>query len=699
MIQALEHCRNNRWIAKISAFQRSVWYAVCVAAVSLLSHLFGLELAAFWVLILASSFALVMQEDTTPLVPTVFMIYYAISRKHGCDGWQDIGVWTTAPYIANIACFGAIFVAALVFHIVYYKQYTNFKRRTFLTAGLAALATSFITNGWFAPEFEWRDLWYGLSYAALYYGVYVLFFHTVQWKKRDSLRYLAFNFFIMGLLVAAELGILYILVPELHGGGDVKGYVRLGWGISNSIAFTFMLSMPFGFYLSYKEKHPLPYFLGTAAMLIAVIFTYARAALIIAVPLFVAGTIFLCLFAKRRLGVWIVTGIAVVGAIIIAVNYRGWLLEKLNFYITAGFKDHGRFTLWKECLEAFLVTPVFGEGLYWKYGEVSWGSFFWAHNTPLQMLATCGLFGLLAYLFHRVQTVIMFVRKPTCERLFAGLAVLCLVVNSLLDVAMSCQNIILYYGILLAFAEKDYMCSTGVLDENGRPIDIRARIRMPEPDRAAAVKARVLFPFVDAGSAYTQAIEKVADAFRAKYGEQTDVTVVPFFDAPDAPSSLKDFEQALRRTAHLQNKKGYRNVSVWAAKVFRRRLLQTAMQSYVPTAYGDALQRMADFDADLVFSTHWATAYYAAQLNKAINIEYCADGKCDTLWHTGADTLLVPSALTAPSEKGPVSTTVVEMPSVFESDAAAEQIADYIYARLTEKFLIGPDGAVTRRYM
>lgn len=469
MIRALESCSNNRIIAKALEFQRSIWYAVCLAIVTLVSHLAGIELVAIWLIVVATIFSLIMQEDTLPLVPTVLLGYFLVSCKHGATSWYDVGVWQTKPYIVNLSVIGVLFVAALVFHLIYYKQYKNFKRRTFLTFGLAALAVAYVVNGFFSNEYTIKNMFYGLTFAALYYLFYLFVFHTVKWKKGGSMRYLAQCMFIMGLLISVELAFLYIRNSELHGVLSYKESILLGWGNSNSIAFTTLLALPFAFWLAYKEKYGWAYFLGATVMLVAILFTYARGSLVVALPMYVVGTVFLCVKARKKMGIWIVTGILVIMGIILAIWCREWLRERLNIYIINGTNDRGRFRLWEMSWEAFTSSPVFGSGLYYKFGfEPS--NYFWAHNTVLQLLATCGIFGIGAYLFHRIQTIIMFVKKPTMARLFIGLAILGILLSGMVDVVMISQNIILYYGILLACAEKDYMCSVGAIDEEGEPI-------------------------------------------------------------------------------------------------------------------------------------------------------------------------------------------------------------------------------------
>lgn len=470
MIQAFENFRTNTVIAKVCEFQRSFWYVLCLALVALISHLAGIELVAIWLIVLATVFSLVMQEDALPLVPTVLLGYFLVSCGHGAISWSDVGVWQTKPYIVNLAIVGVLFAVAFIFHLVYYKQYKNFARRTYLTLGLAAFAVAYLINGIFSKGYTFKNMAYGFSFAALFYLFYLIIFHMVKWKDGESMRYLARCMFVMGLLISIELACLYIRNPELHGVLSNKNDILLGWGNSNSIAFTTLLALPFAFWLAYKEKYGFVYYLGASVMVLAIFFTYARGSLVVAIPMYAVGSIFLCIKARKKLGIWICVGVIVITLTILAIWFKDWLHEKFNIYIINGTSDRGRFRLWEIAWEGFKQSPVFGSGLYFKFGEEP-SNYFWAHNTILQLLATCGIVGLLTYLLHRVQTIIMFFKKPTMARLFIGIAILGILAAGMVDVVMICQNVILYYGILLAFAEKDYLYRVGKIDEEGKPIE------------------------------------------------------------------------------------------------------------------------------------------------------------------------------------------------------------------------------------
>lgn len=55
------------------------------------------------------------------------------------------------------------------------------------------------------------------------------------------------------------------------------------------------------------------------------------------------------------------------------------------------------------------------------------------HNTFFQLIGAMGTFGLLAYLYHRYQTIRMTFTKPTLEKTYLFLFILGLLLASLLD--------------------------------------------------------------------------------------------------------------------------------------------------------------------------------------------------------------------------------------------------------------------------
>ena len=76
------------------------------------------------------------------------------------------------------------------------------------------------------------------------------------------------------------------------------------------------------------------------------------------------------------------------------------------------------------------------------------------HNTVIQLLASCGVVGLLAYGNHRQHTIRLFWKKRKTPAIYIGLSLLAMLLMSLLDCHFFNIGPTLVYSIGLAFAEK-----------------------------------------------------------------------------------------------------------------------------------------------------------------------------------------------------------------------------------------------------
>ena len=83
------------------------------------------------------------------------------------------------------------------------------------------------------------------------------------------------------------------------------------------------------------------------------------------------------------------------------------------------------------------------------------------HNTYVQMLACCGIFGVAAYTFHIVQGLILVFKKPTAERLFFFFVIAVLSVMSMADNHLFHVFPALVYSALIALCEKDSEATPG----------------------------------------------------------------------------------------------------------------------------------------------------------------------------------------------------------------------------------------------
>ena len=140
--------------------------------------------------------------------------------------------------------------------------------------------------------------------------------------------------------------------------------------------------------------------------------------------------------------------------------------SQLNLMFTElrerGLNPRMREQLYPEGLRIFLDNPIFGEGFYPSSDKIQeWSTVEqikavlparW-HNTVIQLLASCGLVGLLCYSVHRLQTIGMFWQKRHSDIIFIAFSVFSLLIMSLLDCHFFNIGPTLFYSIALAFAE------------------------------------------------------------------------------------------------------------------------------------------------------------------------------------------------------------------------------------------------------
>ena len=129
----------------------------------------------------------------------------------------------------------------------------------------------------------------------------------------------------------------------------------------------------------------------------------------------------------------------------------------LGSYLNQGFNDNGRFALYKHGIENFFSHPIFGGG----FGSCMEDNFGHGiepnryHNTIIEMMATCGIVGLGAYLFHRYQTVRLVLKKrKNYSVIFLALVIISLLLTSLLDNHLFNLYPTMYYAVIWCVIEK-----------------------------------------------------------------------------------------------------------------------------------------------------------------------------------------------------------------------------------------------------
>lgn len=450
---AFEKFRARKTIRKFRDFCYSPLFLYAVGMVTLLCNMLGLDVVTYTFLALTAAAVLLACPDALPFMAVAIFFTVSRSMKGRISYWNHGYVhFPVAALAVTVSAASIAGVCALLHVAAVFSLRPILGSRLLL--GYILLSVGLVCNGFFSENYPWADLGRGCALVASFFGIFIGMRTCIR-PTRETLRYFAYICLVQGVMVCVQLCGAYLFNKEFIASNYAKGTLYLGWGISNHIAETIFRCMPFCFYLvCTEEKHNWYYFTVAVLMLVAVIFTYSRASLLLAVPTFVLCCILCCIFGRNRKQTVLCGLVFLAGLAVAMVAVRDYLRTVLHFFADKGFSDNGRFILWEEAVDWFLRYPVFGGGIRCHY-DLPGSHFVYFHNTLLQFAATGGVVGIGAYLFHRMQTVALFTQKLTIDRAFLGVLAGSILVLSLLDYFVMSAPTQIYLCFALSMAEWD----------------------------------------------------------------------------------------------------------------------------------------------------------------------------------------------------------------------------------------------------
>jgi len=156
-------------------------------------------------------------------------------------------------------------------------------------------------------------------------------------------------------------------------------------------------------------------------------------------------------------------------------------------------------------------------------------------------------------------------------------------------------------------------------------------------------KIRVVFPHVEAGYGHIMPARSIEETFRRKYGDRVEVVHSDFFTETGDAHMIK-YEQMLARQVRVYNRFPPIGFFSGASSEFFGTALSSfaSMKFTAPVACKRAIEHMRELEADVVFSTHWATNYYAEKLEKKpLTVMYCPDARLYKLFQYNCDLCMI----------------------------------------------------------
>lgn len=440
---------------KYLSFINSYYYLLICAILILISHTFGIELLGIITLTLSASIGLIVSSNVNFIFAPALTIFFALSEKNSFDGK---GKFYEFGSIFTVVTVAVIFVICLIYHIIINRKRYNLKNvlKSPLFFGILFLSISFLPNNLiYREDFFWKDLAFSFALLLSYLGLFVILYLGFDFNEKFR-KLVIFSLFIVSMLITLEFYSLFITGQIQFSNGEiVKESIRTGWGIWNTMGCYLSMLLPIHFYMSaYTKKYGFLFYITGLISYLAIVLSLSRSSLLAGTFVLGISVITCCFFGENKKINRIITSILFVVAIIGITLLWNKIANVLSDYLERGLDDNGRFEIYATGWQKFLSHPILGTGFYNSHKINNVGLPFAYHNTIIQMMASCGIIGLLAYLYHRYQTIKLFIKQRSIKNLYLMLCISALLITSLLDVHMFSLYPTLFYMIILITIEK-----------------------------------------------------------------------------------------------------------------------------------------------------------------------------------------------------------------------------------------------------
>lgn len=447
----------NKAVRFIERALNSIFFPLLTAVVAVGCYFLGWDLVTIWYVCICGTAIMVCCKDATPVLCLLLFINILVSMQHSPSTWVASDFFSRKEVLAQAITGVSVFGAAMLARIVCTLAMRTFKI-TPMFLGVCALGAAFVLSGALYGSYFEMNAIYGLGLAAIL-AVVFLFASGNFHPDKKSFKRVSLYFIALFASLTVELAAVYIFQDGVIVDGSIRReLIRFGWGSYNQFGLLITMCMPAWFYLALKMKHGWAFLLGGAANFAVAVLCMSRQAILMSAVLLVICCVWYLIASKKRER--IIGGSMMAGALVAAAVVMGVMHEKfatLFYSFTVSLSTgSGRIQLWEKGFTNFLHHPAFGVGFYDPEAAIGEPGYFasglsrsvpvMCHNTIVQLLSSCGAVGLVAYLVHRVQTVISFVRNVNSERVLVALLLCAMLLVSLLD------NHIFYFTPTLIYA-------------------------------------------------------------------------------------------------------------------------------------------------------------------------------------------------------------------------------------------------------
>lgn len=447
---------------RFDAFLAWPGYIVILALLTEAANIFALELPVYSIFAALIVYCCFWGKDLLPVMP-IFLYSYLAPSVQNNPGRNPDSVFFQAGGGLWIAVLAAAIGISLIYRVIRDRD-KFFRHKYELLPSILLLAGAYLLSGLGSRgygEIAGRNLLFSLLQGLSILVPYCLFSAGIDWKSARK-NYFAWIGFCAGGLLVCEILYIYRADNVIIDGVIHRENIFTGWGIHNNLGSMLAMMIPFAFYLATKYRKG---WIGTvvgSGFLLGVVLSCSRNAILVGTAIYIVCVVLMLLYARNRKANFLAASIfSTVVLVLLSLFYQP-VLRLFSDLLSLGFDPNSRDSIFLDGMRLFARYPIFGGSFFsqeftpWGWSTVAeFSNFFpprW-HNTIVQLLASCGVVGMAAYVYHRVRTVKLFFDTLSKETVFIGASVFVLLICSLFDCHFFNIGPTLFYAMALAFAE------------------------------------------------------------------------------------------------------------------------------------------------------------------------------------------------------------------------------------------------------
>ena len=438
----LAKLKNNGIVNDLRYFLSSKYFPFITEAVTLLCYYLGWDIVLIYYISITGALMVLFLDDLTPVISHLLFMSVAVSYKNSPSPiMESSDYFTRTEILVQTVIMLSLFALAAAYRITHTFVRKKFK---FTPAffGIAAFSFVLLLNGAGAKDYTAQNFVYGLILALCFMFIFVGLKDNITTDK-TCFEKLNLSFIALSVLLVIELTVKYFTVDGIIVNGEiVRTKLTFGWGMWNSMGMSLLLCIPSSVYLAAKSKYGFIYTLYSVLLLVATFMSCSRQAMLTVAVIYPACILILLIKGKNKIANGCIVAAALLAIIILCIIFRDTVVKYFVEFIKKLFaggdnSGNGRGRLWREALNYFISYPYLGAGFHVKYSSPDFNGLSFiplmCHNTVLEIMAACGVLGLITYAVHRCQTVVSFLKNVTMERTFLVLTVAGLLITSLFD--------------------------------------------------------------------------------------------------------------------------------------------------------------------------------------------------------------------------------------------------------------------------